>query len=366
LKIKDIADQVRGLAPEEYAASWDNVGLQVGDEGGETAKVLITLTVTAEVIEEAQAAGAGLIVSHHPLIFQSLRHLDLKEPVVRLIRQLLVRGITLYVAHTNLDVVEGGVSAALAEALELKEVKPLTYLSLPNRVKLVTFVPLEGAEEVRQAVCEAGAGRIGNYQCCTFQVSGEGSFEPRPGASPSLGEVGELSRVEEARLEVVVEKDQLNLVLDKLQEAHPYEEPAIDVFALEGLEAGLGRVGKLPSPMTLKELGDLCRERLDARGLRFVGDAGRTLERIAVCGGSGEEVIEAAAGQADVLVTGDIKYHAALRALDLGLHVIDAGHAATEKVVLPRLASFLTERLAGKGVEVLVSHSEMTPWRAEG
>ncbi len=260
--------------------------------------------------------------------------------------------------------VEGGVSAALAEALELKGVKPLTHMSLPHRVKLVTFVPLDGVEEVRRAVCEAGAGRIGNYRCCTFQAVGEGTFEPQPGAAPAVGEAGELNRVEEARLEVVVEKDRLEQVLETLKCIHPYEEPAIDVFQLEDIEAGLGRVGTLPTPMTMKDLGDLCRERLDARGLRFVGDAGRSVERVAVCGGSGEEVIEAAAGQADVLVTGDIKYHAALRALDLGLHVIDAGHAATEKVVLPRLASFLTERLAGSGVEVLVSRSEVSPWQA--
>ncbi len=366
MKIKDIVDNVRELAPEEYAASWDNVGLQVGDESGETGKVLVTLTVTAEVVKEAAAAGAGLIVSHHPLIFEPLRSLNLKEPVARLVRELLAEGVTLYVAHTNLDVVEGGVSVALADALELQEVRPLTHMSLPHRVKLVTFVPRDQVEEVRHALCEGGAGRIGNYQCCTFQVAGEGTFEPGPGASPSVGEAGRLNRVEEARLEVVLEKDRLSQVMQRLKEVHPYEEPAIDVYPLEDLEAGLGRVGRLPRPMTLKELGDICRERLEARGLRFVGDAGRHLERVAVCGGSGGEVIDAAAEQADVLVTGDIRYHAALRALDLGLHVIDAGHAATEKVVLPRLASFLAERLAGQGVEVIVSSSEMTPWRAEG
>ncbi len=364
MKIEDIVCLMRELAPEEYAASWDNVGLQVGDGGGDADKVMVALTVTAEVVEEAKASGAGLIISHHPLIFQPLRQIDLKDSTARLVRQLLVEGITLYVSHTNLDVVEGGVSAALAEALGLCGVKPLTHLTLPHRAKLVTFVPLDAAEEVRQAACEAGAGRIGNYRCCAFMAAGEGTFEPRPGASPAAGKVGELSRVEEARLEMVVEKSLLERVLEAVKEAHPYEEPAIDVFTLEGVEAGLGRVGRLPAPMTMKELGDLCRQRLDARGLRFVGDAGRAVERVAVCGGSGEEVIEAAAGQADVLVTGDIKYHAALRALDAGLHVIDAGHAATEKVALPRLASFLTERLAGRGVEVLVSRSEVNPWQA--
>lgn len=361
----EVIEHLRELAPEEYAASWDNVGLQVGDEGSDIEKVLVTLDVNPQAVEEAEAQGAGLIVSHHPLIFQPLRRLDLKQAVARTVRMLLCRNISLYVAHTNLDVVEGGVSAALAEALDLLEVRPLTYMTLPQRVKLVTFVPPEAADGVREALCGGGAGRIGKYECCSFQVDGAGTFRPLPGAEPAAGEVGALNREREVRLEMVLDREGLAPALERLKEAHPYEEPAVDIYPLEDLRAGLGRVGKLPRPLTLKELGDLCRDRLEARGLRFIGDAGKVLERVAVCGGSGEEVVEAAAGQADALVTGDIKYHTALRALDLGLHVIDAGHAATERVVLPRLASFLQQRLEGSGVEVLVSKRQTHPWRTE-
>ncbi len=359
-------EHLRELAPEEYAASWDNVGLQVGDEGAEITGILVTLDVDQRVVEEADSLGAGLIVSHHPLIFQPLHRIDLNKTVARTIKALLCRGISLYVAHTNLDVVEGGVSAELAESLGLREVRPLARMTLARRVKLVTFVPPGSADEVREALCRGGAGRIGRYECCAFQSVGEGTFRPLEGASPAVGEVGVLNREPEIRLEIILDREDLPAALEELRRVHPYEEPAVDLYPLEDVQAGLGRVGTLPRTMTLKELGDLCRERLGARGLRFVGDAGKTLSRVAVCGGSGEEVIEAAAGQADALVTGDIKYHAALRALDLGLHVIDAGHAATERVVLPRLASFLRERLREKGVRVWVSCEKTDPWGSEG
>jgi len=366
LLVIEAVEHLRELAPEEYAASWDNVGLQVGDEGAEIKGILVALNVDARVVEEAASLGAGLIVSHHPLIFQPLRRVDLNMAAARVLKMLLCCDINLYVAHTNLDVVEGGVSAALAEALGLQELRPLTRMTLAKRVKLVTFVPPGSAEEVREALCRGGAGRIGRYECCSFLTEGQGTFRPLEGASPAVGEVGALNREQEVRLEVVLDREDLPAAIEELRRAHPYEEPAVDIYPLEDVQAGLGRVGRLPRPLTLKELGDLCRERLEARGLRFVGDAGKTLSRVAVCGGSGEEVIEAAAGQADALVTGDIKYHAALRALDMGLHVIDAGHAATEKVVLPRLASFLRDRLKGRGVEVWVSREEVHPWRTEG
>jgi dinuclear metal center YbgI/SA1388 family protein len=366
MKVGEIISHIRELAPEEYAESWDNVGLQLGDENVETETVLLALTVTTDVIEEARRLQAGLIVCHHPLIFQPLSRITLEEPLARKIADLLGWGISLYVAHTNLDVAEGGVSSALADVLELQNVEPLIRISSPSRVKLVTFVPRENLEEVRQALCETGAGRIGRYACCTYQVSGEGTFLPLEGSNPRIGEVGRMEKVGEARLEILVERGGLERALEKLKEVHPYEEPAFDIYPLEGFRAGLGRMGKLPQPLSLRELAEHCRQRLEARSLRYLGDAGRRVTTVAVCGGSGEEVIEVAAGKVDALLTGDVKYHAALHALDLGLHIIDAGHAATEKVILPRLAGYLEERLAGKGVRICMAESDVDPWQMEG
>ncbi len=365
MKVRDLVDHLNKLAPEEYAEPWDNVGLQVGDEEAEVENVLVALNVNDQVIDEALGRRANLIVSHHPLIFHPLSRIDQKKPVGRWITRLLSSGINLYVAHTNLDVVEGGVSAALAEALDLQDVKPLTYISLPSHVKLVTFVPWENVDQVREALCDLGAGRIGNYKSCSFQIAGEGTFQPLPGSSPHIGEVGRLERVQETRLEILVDKQLLQPVIDKLKEVHPYEEPAYDIYPVEERVAGLGRIGRLPRTLTLKELAETCRQRLGARGLRYLGDAGRKINMVSVCGGSGEDVIEAASQKSDALVTGDIKYHAAMKALDLGLHVIDAGHAATETVVLPRLASYLRERLEGSDVEVALSAAETNPWHTE-
>jgi hypothetical protein len=234
--------------------------------------------------------------------------------------------------------------------------------------KLVVFVPRENIQQIIAAVGDAGAGIIGNYSHCTFRSVGTGTFYPMAGAQPYLGETGKLNQVEEERLEALVPGDKLQKVVQAMLAAHPYEEVAYDVYEVKNAPAGIGigRVGNLESPETLRECSEIWGKALDSR-LKVSGNLDMIVKRVALCGGSGAELMRAAkAAGADVYLTGDIKYHAAHEALAMGLAVIDAGHGETERLVIPVLAEEL-QRLVGDrelSVEVVVSKVNTIPWHA--
>lgn len=355
------------IAPEALREEWDNVGLQVGDPDASVSRVLISLDVTPEVVAEAAGFGAQCVVAHHPLLFRPLRSLREDRPEGRLPAQLIRAGIALYVMHTNLDVARPGTSDALAALLDVMDLEPLVPASGRSggsRLKLVTFAPAADAERIRAALGDAGAGVIGRYSHCSFSSPGTGSFRPLPGAHPTIGAVGTQEQVQEERIEVVVPAGSLPHVVDALLAAHPYEEVAYDLYPLaqppDG--TGLGRVGRLPASCSLAELAGRVRERLPATSVAVVGDAGRQVQRVALCGGSGGDLVDAAAGaSADVLITGDVKHHQALHALDAGLAVIDAGHYGTERPVLDLLATLLCPLLP-TDVEVRISAVNTDPF----
>lgn len=358
------------IAPPACAEEWDRVGLQVGSPSWEITAALVALDATIEVVEEAKRKDAGLIICHHPPLFRPLSRLVVDEPLGALIQRALVDKVAVFAAHTNLDAAELGVSAHLAEILRLKNHEPLISPAFAARLKLVTFVPPEHAERVSAALFKAGAGNIGDYGGCSFRAKGTGTFFPGPASSPAVGEVGKNNQVEEIRLEVVADETDLGEILRALRQSHPYEEPACDIYTIKTPAASaLGRVGDLPQPLEVRELARLCSRVLENPGVRWGGDPRAVVERVAVCGGSGGDMVGAAMkAEAQALVTGDVGYHQAREAVDRGLAIIDAGHYHTERPVVARLAALLREKAGSRDLEVgiLASDARTDPWNDGG
>lgn len=355
-------------APPLLADDGDSIGLQVGSRGTEVEKVLVTLEVTPEVIAEAVKEKVQLIVSHHPLIRDPLARLDYDSFPASLAVRLVENRIHFYAAHTNMDAAAGGVNDLLTEQLGLVEVRVLRPAPQEKLYKLAVFIPRGHEEDVRQAICNAGAGWIGNYDECTFQVGGAGTFRPLPGTHPFLGRIGALERAEESRLETVVPETRLRAVIGAMLAAHPYEEVAYDLYPLKNKapgKVGLGRIGRLPDPKPLRVFAEQVGDALGLQALRLVGDSGRPISVVALCGGAAMSLLKRAleAG-ADVYITGDVKHHDALNALGQGIAVIDAGHHATEKIIVPAMAKYLAEKaaLAGERLEILTSRINTDPF----
>ena len=346
-----VAAALEAWAPPGSAQSYDNVGLQVGDARRPVRRALLALDLTPAVVEEAREAGADLIITHHPLLFRPLKRLTADGFVSSLALRLAEAGIALYSIHTNLDSAPGGVSFALAEHLGLRDVRFLDPFE-DSLYKLATFVPADAFEAVREALAEAGAGRIGAYEACAFATSGEGFFRPTEHANPTIGEAGgPLERVEEMRLEVEVARWDLGRVVGALKAAHPYEEVAYDVYPIAQTysQAGLGAVGTLPEPEPLDAFLRRVAERLEAGSLRYSGDPDARVETVAVCGGAGSSFTgRALRAGADAYVTADVTYHTFFDVLGTDgrprMALIDAGHYETEALTEALLRDWLAAR----------------------
>jgi dinuclear metal center YbgI/SA1388 family protein len=353
---RTIIDAIDRLAPRHLAESWDNVGLLVGAPDQEITKILVTLDVTPELAVRAGREGVNLIVAHHPLFFQALKSIRTDLPIGRTLAGLIKADIALLAVHTNLDAATDGVSDILAARLGLAASRPLAGQA-ERLVKLVVFVPESHAEQVRAAITTAGAGHIGNYSHCTFQTAGTGTFLPLAGTNPFSGQQGKLEYAPEFRLETILPEASSGQVITAMLQAHPYEEVAYDLYPLNNqlFTAGLGRVGEFSEPLPLAELIEKVKSGLQLDSVRVVGDAGRLVKVVAVCGGAGGSLISrAAAAGADVLVTGDVKYHEAQEACQLGLAVIDAGHFATERPAVDAVVAYLKDCAASGGWMVTV------------
>jgi dinuclear metal center YbgI/SA1388 family protein len=361
--VADVCRLVESAAPRETAYSWDNVGLQVGVPDAPVGTVLLTLDLTPAVAEEAGEVGAELVIAHHPLLFRPPTSLAETDPHSRLVASLIRRNLAVYAAHTNLDVAPKiGVNAALAEALELAGCRPLLPLDRELMAKLVTFLPEDAVPVVRAALAQAGAGVIGEYGECSFATPGQGTFRGSEGAHPVIGEAGRSETVAEVRLEMVLPRRCQARAIAALLEAHPYEEPAFDVYPLlnNPRALGLGLVGELAEPMAFEQFCFAASQRLACRNPRAVPGGKETVCRVAVLGGSGGgEVAAAAQAGADAFVTGDVKYHDGLLAWELGLNILDAGHYATERPGLDSLAGFLR---AESPLEVRISELSTDPF----
>lgn len=356
-KVAKVMDE---LYPPERAAAWDNVGFQVGNPDSRVDRILIALEVTDAVIDEAIDQGADMILTHHPLIFKPLSSVTAETAEGAMVLRLIENRIALYAAHTNMDVSEGGTNDFLFDRLGLANRQVLSVEGSARYQKLVVYVPLTHVEAVHGALVDTGAGRLGDYEGCTFTVEGKGTFRPLAGAAPHIGEVGTMTTVGEARIEAIVEKDRADAVIAAVKSAHPYEEVAYDLIDLviEGEPWGLGLLGVLPKPMDRETFLSLVKERLGLEHLKFVEGRDRPIRKVALCTGAGADLIPvAAAAGADVFLTGDVKYHEAQRARQLHLNLVDAGHFATENLMRQGLKKALERRFEEKNYEVALTLS---------
>ncbi|MHB0975924.1 MAG: Nif3-like dinuclear metal center hexameric protein [Candidatus Aquicultorales bacterium] len=364
----DIIKAIETVAPPRFAYGDDPTGFQVGDQTARVDRVLFCLEITESVVAEAVEGGVEMIVAHHPLIFRPIKRLAAGDPLAKLLISLIKRDISVYSAHTNLDRAPWGVSDALAEALGLKEIRALASATDLNMFKLAVFTPEEAVGAVIEAIAGGGGGVIGEYTHCSFRSPGTGTFKPGAGAHPVVGDVGVFNEVQETRVEAVVPSNLVGAVVSKVVEAHPYEEVAYDLYRLENHEPGVGfgRIGILEEEATLGSCLERWEKVLQAP-LRSTGDRSVRVKMVAVCGGSGGEFISMAASKADVFVTGDIKHHAALDAMAAGIPLVDAGHYATERLVIPGFAARVEAALSGMGkaIQVIISKINTDPWRNE-
>lgn len=341
------------MAPPGLAESWDNPGLQVGDPAMEISRIMVALDPAPPVIQSALSSSCQLLLTHHPLIFKSQKSISTATPLGRSIHAAIRGGLAVVCMHTNYDCAEGGLNDVLAERLRLSSCQPLHVTGVQELVKLVVFVPQEHLERVRAEMLP-WIESLGAYKDCSFAASGEGTFTPQSGAQPFIGSVGVREQVAEMRLELLVDRKNLSRALKALMAAHPYEEPAFDVYPLlnEGRTTGLGRIGRLAEPVSLSAFAACVADDLNAPGLRYVGDADRTVSRVALCSGSGASLLrDAVRAGADVLLTGDVKYHEARDAQDLGIALIDAGHFPSEIIMVDAVVAQLQRMLGQAGYE---------------
>lgn len=360
--IREVCDHLKAIAPLNVAEDWDNVGLLLGDESIDVTRILTCLTLTTDVAEEAVKCGAQLVVTHHPVLFKPVKKITMDNPEGRMLLTLLRHGIAVYSPHTAWDNAASGINQQLAELLELQEIAPLRPHVAADHVKLVTFVPEPQLDQVRQAIWKAGAGTIGNYHSCSFNLRGTGTFFGSEGTNPAIGESGRLESVDEIRVEVVCTLKKLDQALAALRAAHPYEEPAIDIFPVKPLPdgTGAGRFGSFPKPITLAALNQIVAQRLGQRTVQFTGNPAQKVDRLGIaCGAAAEFLRDAHRAGCQALLTGEARFHASLEATELGIGMILPGHFATERFSMEVLAQRLTTRFPN--VQATASQAERDP-----
>jgi dinuclear metal center YbgI/SA1388 family protein len=355
---KTLLTALARLTRPDRAAAWDPVGLQFGDPERAVSRVAVCHEVSGSMTQAILDAAPDLVISYHPLLFRPTTHLVAGRGAEGRAFALISAGIGLAVTHTDFDAAPAGTADALASALGLEGVEPFGPVAGKDQVKVVTFVPEDSVASVVEAMAIAGGGRIGNYDTCSFRVAGEGTFRAGEGADPVTGEAGGFNVEPEVRVEMLAPKARQDGVIAGLVRAHPYEEPAFDVYEVQSNHGFIGRVGELGG--TVGELAEEVREKLGDHGLRVAGDLARPTERVAVVPGSGSSFIGAAgAAGADVIVTGDVDHHRAVAALDAGVAVIDPGHANTERPGMRALVGMVR----GLGVEVVdLTDAAGGPW----
>ena len=362
----EIIQLFEGFSPKGYALEGDKVGLQVGRLNGKVERVMIALDVLEEVVDEAIEKNVQLIIAHHPIIYRPLQKISTDILPGRIFEKLIKNDISVYAAHTNLDVAKGGVNDMLASALGLENTEVLAPTAEEKLKKLVVYVPEENAEEVRKALGKAGAGAIGNYSDCSFSAPGEGRFLPGENTNPYIGEQGNLETVNEVRIETIVPEVLIKKAVSAMLKVHPYEEAAFDIYPVEnqGEVLGLGRIGQVQE-MTLAEFAEKVKSALEVDKVRVVGDLKAKVRKAAVLGGDGNKYWSQAKFKgADVYVTGDIYYHTAHDAMMQGLNMIDPGHNV-EKVMKKGVADILTKKCeeAGYQVSIFPSEADTNPFK---
>jgi dinuclear metal center YbgI/SA1388 family protein len=363
MNVADLLAALDRIAPRGLGENWDNNGLLFGRSDRPVASVLLGTDFTEGLVAEAKAAGAQAIVTHHPVMLKAVNRLSDRDPEQRAILSAVEAGIAHIAAHTNLDSAVGGTNDTLADLLGLTGVRPLTPAAAEEQLKLAVFVPEGDVDKVRSAMCAAGAGRIGEYDECSFRTPGTGTFRGSDASNPAVGQRGRLEEAPEYRLEVVLPARRLDAVVAAMRSAHSYEEPAFDVYPLKAPagKTGMGRIGDLPAPRAVDDLVTLLKAKLEIPTVGLIGPRRRSVRRVAICTGSCGKLIGQILGAGgEFYLTGEMRHHDALSARESGLTVAAVGHFASERIALFPLAERL--RAALPGVTVAVSRTESDPF----
>lgn len=353
IPLKNIIKELEVFAPPAFQEDYDNSGLQTGNPETNISGVLITLDVTEEVLEEAITLQCNLILAHHPLTLKGIKTLTGKNEPERILIKAIKNDLAIYSAHTNLDSVENGVSTALARQLGLQNIKVLEPRA-GLLLKLVTFVPRDYADKIRNALFTAGAGNIGNYDCCSYNLTGEGTFRAGENTNPFAGQQGELHHEKEERVETVVPAHLKNKVLQALFSAHPYEEVAYDFYPLENIwnQVGFGAIGETENELTEEEFLKQLKKTTNAGCIRHTEIRKKPVRKVAVCGGSGSFLLhQAIKAGADLFVSADFKYHQFAEA-DGKIVIADIGHYESEQFTKEVFFELLTKKFPNFAVRL--------------
>jgi dinuclear metal center YbgI/SA1388 family protein len=362
--IEQWVNAIETIAPPHLAEAWDNVGLLVGDRRSTVRRTMLTIDYTPEVAEEARASGCDAVIAYHPPIFESLKRFN-SDPATALVFDAARRGVAIYSPHTALDSASGGTNDVLADTIGMKTREPLKpHTPASTNLKLIVYVPTDSVERVASAVHDAGAGHVGNYSYCSFRSAGTGTFKALDGANPTIGKVGELERVDEVRLEVLVTSARLHAVLGAMRASHPYEEVAFDVVSLQSSPSptfGIGRVGSI-DPTLARVIIDQLKRAIGQTQVLVAGDIDRPVSSVAVCAGAcgGDLLSEAIRRRVNFYVTGEMRHHDAVRAVRAGLTVCCTLHSNSERITLPHFAKSLATALPE--VEFVVSGVDRDPF----
>ncbi|MEZ6163713.1 MAG: Nif3-like dinuclear metal center hexameric protein [Phycisphaerales bacterium] len=367
--VRDLVNAMESIAPISLKEDWDKVGLQLGDPARTiSGPILLTIDLTERVMQEAIEAKAAAIVAYHPPIFSALESLTDRTHTERIIRGCAEAGIAIYTPHTSLDAAQGGITDWLCEGIsanageahegiihgDCRALIPAIGGDSEREVKVITFVPVEEADQLRAALGTAGAGGIGRYKLCSFNTPGEGTFLPDEGANPTIGKVGTLQRVDETRIEMVCSKRALPIVIETLREFHPYETPAYDIVELipePVRRIGSGRRVVLDRPATITQISDRLKHHLDRSRIRYAlapehESPSHAFQTIGVVPGSGGSLWQNAYEQGcELFITGEMTHHHILAARQTGISILLAGHTNTERGYLPRLVASLQQLL---------------------
>ena len=345
MKVREICAFLDTEIPVSFQESYDNSGLQIGDPDQETGCGLLTLDITEEVADEAIRNKCGIILTHHPLIFNPVKKITGRNSTEKIIIKCLKNDIAVYSAHTSLDITHSWVSRRMAEKAGLEKIKVMVPLE-QRLLKLVTFIPQSHLDKVRDAIFAAGAGSTGNYDRCGFVAEGTGSFRGNENSDPFIGEKGKMNFEKEVRFETVLFSHTRDRVVKALIEAHPYEEVAYDLYPLENrnIDSGLGCTGMLKDEMTENEFLEFVSRIFGSKGIRYSKLSGKPLRKVALCGGSGSSLLnDAVTSGADVFITADVKYHSFFDA-EGRILLIDAGHYETEKFAVDILKELIIKK----------------------
>lgn len=361
MKISKVIRILEQFAPISLQENYDNSGLLVGDNSHEIKSILITLDITEEVIEEAIAKNCNLIIAHHPIIFSGLKSVTGKNYVERCVIKAIKNDIAIYSMHTNLDNTIHGVNKKFAEKIGLTKLNILAPKSNTLK-KLTTYVPLVNTDDILEALTNAGAGNIGEYESCSFQQTGIGTFKPTKNATPYIGVPGKLESVQENRIEVIVPEYAVNNVLKALNETHPYEEIAYYLTQLENKnqDVGSGMIGELKQEYTPENFLQLLKKNMNLDFIKYTPYS-KNIKKVAICGGSGHFLIQhAKKSGADAFITSDIKYHDFFNA-ENQIMICDIGHYESEVNTKEIFYEVLSEKITN--IALVFSETNTNPIR---